>query len=152
MAAKYYIRRFNPPLTLRHQALGVRLLCPWLRLERREKGLISWRGPVQPAGMSERYDIRIFYRMGNSPKVTVIGPELRERADGMAIPHIYPGKCLCLYLPGSGEWTPQRLIAETVVPWASLWLFYYEIWHATGKWSGGGTHSIPKSTLVEKSA
>ena len=21
---------------------------------------------------------------------------------------------------------------ETIVPWASLWLYYYEVWHATG--------------------
>ena len=30
------------------------------------------------------------------------------------------------------------LIAETIVPWASEWLFYYEIWKGTGEWYGGG--------------
>jgi hypothetical protein len=27
-------------------------------------------------------------------------------------------------------------IAETIVPWACEWLAYYEIWKATGHWSG----------------
>ena len=30
--------------------------------------------------------------------------------------------------------------AETIVPWACLWLYYYEVWHATGEWLGGGLH------------
>jgi hypothetical protein len=47
---------------------------------------------------------------------------------------------LCLYLPSADEWMPTQLIAETIVPWTSLWLFYYETWHATGEWLGGGDH------------
>jgi hypothetical protein len=31
-------------------------------------------------------------------------------------------------------------LADTVVPWTSEWLFFYEVWHATGLWLGGGTH------------
>jgi hypothetical protein len=31
-------------------------------------------------------------------------------------------------------------IADTIVPWLILWLFYYEIWHVTGEWKGGGVH------------
>ena len=33
---------------------------------------------------------------------------------------------------------------ETIVPWASLWLYYYEVWHATGEWLGGGEHPIAR--------
>jgi len=29
---------------------------------------------------------------------------------------------------------------ETIVPWACLWLYYYEVWHTTGEWLGGGLH------------
>jgi hypothetical protein len=29
-------------------------------------------------------------------------------------------------------------IATTIIPWLSLWLYYYEVWHATGEWMGGG--------------
>jgi hypothetical protein len=27
-------------------------------------------------------------------------------------------------------------LGETVLPWASEWLGYYELWHATGTWAG----------------
>ena len=33
---------------------------------------------------------------------------------------------------------------ETVVPWAALWLFYFEEWLVSDKWKGGGAHP-PKS-------
>ena len=34
-------------------------------------------------------------------------------------------------------------IADTIVPWAQEWLYYYEIWLATNEWCGGG--HIPTS-------
>jgi hypothetical protein len=27
-------------------------------------------------------------------------------------------------------------IADTIVPWVSMWLMHYEIWLATGVWCG----------------
>jgi hypothetical protein len=35
-------------------------------------------------------------------------------------------------------------IAATIVPWLSLWLYYYEVWLATGAWEGGGISHEPK--------
>jgi hypothetical protein len=32
------------------------------------------------------------------------------------------------------------VLADTIIPLASLWLFYYEVWFATGEWLGGGEH------------
>jgi hypothetical protein len=29
-------------------------------------------------------------------------------------------------------------VADTTVPWTALWLYHYEVWHATGEWLGGG--------------
>jgi hypothetical protein len=29
-------------------------------------------------------------------------------------------------------------ISEYIVPWISLWLFFYETWLITGEWLGGG--------------
>lgn len=51
---------------------------------------------------------------------------------------MYGQESLCLYLPNSGEWTPEMPIAVTIVPWASVWLYFYEFWYATGEWLGGG--------------
>jgi hypothetical protein len=29
-------------------------------------------------------------------------------------------------------------IAETIIPWTSEWLYFYELWVFTGEWHGGG--------------
>jgi hypothetical protein len=29
---------------------------------------------------------------------------------------------------------------QTVVPWATLWLFYFEEWLRSDDWKGGGMH------------
>ncbi len=49
---------------------------------------------------------------------------------------MYDQKRLCLYLPG--QWSGEKPIAVTIVPWASVWLYFYEVWRATGEWLGGG--------------
>jgi hypothetical protein len=51
---------------------------------------------------------------------------------------MYDQERLCLYLPGSGEWSGDMSLGHTVIPWISVWLFYYELWHVTGDWLGGG--------------
>ena len=94
-------------------------------------------GYLQPTAISANYKIRVAYRVGKSPAFEVIAPELQRR-NGEVIPHMYRQKRLCLYEPGKGYWSPHQSIAATIVPWASLWLYYYELWHATGKWLGGG--------------
>jgi hypothetical protein len=38
------------------------------------------------------------------------------------------------------EWRPQLQLSDTILPWASLWLFYFEQWLFSGKWEGGGAH------------
>ena len=51
------------------------------------------------------------------------------------------------------------LLAKTTVPWASRWLYYYELWLVTGKWLGGGiAHSTndkdigvtPKNRIINR--
>lgn len=99
---------------------------------------ITWSGSLRPSGMSDVYRIAITYRLGGVPVVEVVSPELVKRPDQECFPHVYPGDRPCLYDPKLREWTPVNLIAETVLPWASEWLFYYEYWRATGEWLGGG--------------
>ena len=95
-------------------------------------------GDIRPTEMSATYCVRIEYEAGEPPDVRVLSPALVPREPGGALPHVYPGDRLCLYLPGGGEWTPGRPLAALLVPWASEWLFFYELWHATGEWLGGG--------------
>lgn len=85
--------------------------------------------------------MRINYSQGQQPIIRVVKPPLLKHKNGDKIPHVFPGDKLCLY--SSGEWSNRDSIARTIVPWTSLWLFYYELWHATGKWLGGGHEPVP---------
>lgn len=105
-----------------------------------EKGMIIWYGRIQPTPLSDQYDIRINYRLGAAPVVNVLSPRLRTGPNNEPIPHIYNSGALCLYRPWANEWTPNLSIAETIVPWTYLWLYFYELWQATGRWHGGGEH------------
>ena len=33
-----------------------------------------------------------------------------------------------------------KLISNTIIPWTIEWLYFYELWLATGEWLGGGEH------------
>lgn len=94
--------------------------------------VVTWTGPLRPTEMSPEYQVEIRYFLGEGPEVSVLSPPLRDRTD-QPIPHVYPGRRLCLYLPRAAEWTAAMPIAETIVPWACDWLYFYEVWHATGK-------------------
>jgi hypothetical protein len=119
-------------------------LHPQLTLSRWSQNVMTWTGPIRPSALGEEYQVRITYKLGEKPQVTVVSPELHGRENGSRIPHVYPGKRLCLYFPAAREWGPDKLIADTIVPWAALWLYHYENWHATGEWLGGGIHPTVK--------
>ena len=99
-----------------------------------------WSGIVRPSALNRQYHVELRYEEGGNPRVDVVDPKLVGRADNPRIPHVYEGNRPCLYKPNAGQWDPLHFIAETIVPWLVLWLFYYEVWHATGEWLGGGEH------------
>ena len=84
------------------------------------------------------------------PKALVLDPVLRRRDPETPIPHIYgdasaPGGVRpCLWLPQKSELTRADVAHCKIVPWLAEWLFFYEMWHITGKWMGGGEHPHPK--------
>lgn len=98
------------------------------------------RGVVRPSELSQEYIIELTYHVGKDPKVRIVDPALRGRRDGRPIPHLYGDGTLCLYRPRYNEWTPVDLIAQTILPWISEWLYFYELWLVTGEWLGGGEH------------
>lgn len=118
------------------------------RLIRREA--MEWIGFVQPTVVCSRYKIRIEYVKGQNPKVFVLDPTLVCRGDFSFIPHMFDQKSLCLFRSRNRHWTPEMLITHTIVPWAKLWLYYYELWHAIGEWRGGGEHltNSEQSSLI----
>lgn len=135
-------------LTIAQQVFAMRGIHPRFQCTSKANQA-TWIGSVRPADMSQEYQVRIDFELGAPPKVSVLSPPLERRADGKPIPHVYEGPRPCLYLPGSGEWRPDRYIADTIVPWTSLWLYYYEVWHATGEWLGGGVHPKPQGVKQE---
>lgn len=104
----------------------------------------SWYGNFQPTPITDIYKVRIHYHIDDTPDVKVLFPKLERRASGESIPHLYSRNRLCLYKPGTGQWDTRMFLAETIVPWTSLWLYYYEMWHNTGEWLGGGEHPPEK--------
>ncbi len=93
----------------------------------------AWYGTLRPDGRSPEYRVKLEYRLGTAPKVWVLNPEIDKAA-----PHRYDDLSLCLYYPRHGEWNPGMFLAETIVPWAAQWLFFYEAWlvDPDGRWLG----------------
>jgi hypothetical protein len=106
------------------------------------RGELTWDFDARPSPLSRVYRLRIRQRKRCSPDVYVLSPNLNEVANGRWLPHVYSQKPvrLCLHFPKYDEWTFDKSIAETIVPWAYLWLFYFEHWLATDEWQGGGKH------------
>lgn len=129
---------FKPKiLSLAQQATCIELTYLKFSCKIGNKTLIV-KGSIQPTSFSEVYQIRITYVIGIRPQIEVLSPKLT--GDGKDIPHVYEGNYLCLYYYKYEEWTKYDYIAEKIIPWISLWLYYYEVWQITGKWLGGGIH------------
>ena len=138
MAAKpsgFYPRRLN----VWQQSARMKLLHPGFDCRVRGNTLIC-RGYVQPTLLNARYRVRLEYQEGGTPEVWVEEPRLRRRDPDEMIPHTYDDDQPCLYRPRRQEWSSEKLIATTILPWLSLWLWYYESWLVTGEWQGGGEH------------
>jgi len=130
-----------PPISLPAQQGHLLRRYPNSRVVRRRERLL-WSGTLTPAEYTATYELLIDHQIGKPPLVYVVRPRLRL-VDGQGLPHVYLLNTLCLFL-GNREWHQSIPIADTLVPWASEWLLFYELWLATGgKWLGEGEHSPP---------
>lgn len=100
---------------------------------------------LKPTENSQCYKLKISTRV-NSTIVSIypVEPFIGREINGKKVPHMYPDGSLCLYYPEYNEWKYSDSWATTLIPWASLWLYYYEIWLMTGEWLGGGVHGNSK--------
>lgn len=106
----------------------------------RATGLV-WDYSARPSPLSREYSMRITFEREKAPRVFVLDPDLSALAGGRPLPHVYRDPLrLCLTLPGTREWTGTMRIDQTFVPWATLWLYYFEDWLITDEWKGGGEH------------
>jgi hypothetical protein len=130
------------PLTAAQQFVNLRgnLICRGEGMLR--AGTFTWRYMATPSPLSREYELRIEFNQRASPEVFVEAPDLHALARGRRIPHLYQQRPprLCLYLPKSYEWQSWMRLDRTIVPWAALWLFYFEEWLASDDWKGGGMH------------
>lgn len=107
------------------------------------RGTLTWEGAVRPTALSRTYQLTVTYKVGYRPQVRVSGDDL----PGLECPD-FPHKFaidrknntvkICLHL--RHEFNESMLIADCIIPWAVEWLYFYEIWLATGEWCGGGKH------------
>lgn len=100
---------------------------------------LVWRGSLKPTEYSATYEVVISHNLHERPLVYVARPHLRL-VPGMRLPHVFRLNLLCLHTL-SRSVIASRQIADTLVPWSAEWLFFYEIWLASGgTWFGGGEH------------
>lgn len=96
---------------------------------------------IQPTEIMRKYQVRISFQRGKTPKINVIKPNIAEE-NKIKPPHTFNHKEgeICLFLPE--EFSIYYSNSADIVPWISEWLFFYEIWKTTGVWKGRG-HEFP---------
>jgi hypothetical protein len=97
---------------------------------------VIWLGALKPTELSRSYLVEVDYLLKQEPVVRVRS-SLATR-EGESLPHVWNHAQRILCLHRSSDWTPRMLLANSILPWASEWLFFYEIWLVTGQWDGGG--------------
>ena len=101
---------------------------------------------LKPTENSQSYKLRISTRVDSTiVNIFPVEPFIGREINGKKVPHMYSDGSLCLYYPDYDEWKYSDSWAETLIPWTSLWLYYYEIWLMTGEWLGGGVHETSKT-------
>lgn len=107
------------------------------------RGVLTWEGAICPTALSRTYQVTVTYKVGFRPQVTVARADL-PGLDRPDFPHKFEvdpknnSVKICLHL--HHEFDSTNLISDFIIPWATEWLYFYEIWLATGEWCGGGKH------------
>ena len=136
MAAKFKVRNKS----IAEQVASIRKKYPQFTTSFSSPSSMKVIGVLQPTSRSATYNFVLKYNLTDYPKTKIISPVLQKNSKGEEIPHLYPGQNLCLYQPRYYEFSRKEFLCDTVIPWTSLWLYYYEVWHLTDVWLGGGEH------------
>jgi len=88
-----------------------------------ERKTVSWHGTLTPSLLSETYTVLIRYHIPQAPSVFVVRPEIERNAK-----HRFKDDSLCIYDTREREWHDGMFISQSIVPWTSEWLLYYEAW------------------------
>lgn len=143
--ANRYIKNQPIPLIKQKAALCSAYKGTTCKIDKKRKELF-WSGKIRPTAFSKEYSAYVLYKVGTIPTVWIIGDEL-EKIDSPDFPHNYHVNAekkavhICLYR--HLEFNSCLTLANTIIPWTVEWLYYYELWLATGEWLGGGEHPDP---------
>ena len=103
---------------------------------------------ITPSEGCATYSILIKYKFLKTPRVSVVSPKIPKELWKRV--HVFPttGE-LCLFdcRQGGQPWKSEDNIHETIIPWTSEWLVYYELFLKLGEWLGPeAPHTKPKIT------
>jgi hypothetical protein len=132
----------NRDKTIAEQVAFMRFKYPHFRTDFTSHSSMKVTGVLQPTSRSCAYKFVLKYNLADSPKTKIVEPKLMKNDKGEDPPHLYTHENLCLYHPKYREFNRTDFLSETIIPWTSLWLYYYEVWHLTDEWLGGGEHPI----------
>lgn len=127
-------------ISLIHQAGALRSYFSSCKIVRKGEEELIWIGDITPTPLSDTYKIKLHYKRGKCLDIYVLEPQLKLAEGEIKLPHVYstPKQQLCLYYPKNKEWHTGMFYVKTLIPWASEWLYHYEIWVGSGVWHGGG--------------
>ncbi len=66
------------------------------------------------------------------PDISIVHPILDDK-----VHHTFQNKkSLCLFHPEDYKWNEGISISKEMIPWAFMWIYFYEVWLETGEWLG----------------
>jgi hypothetical protein len=127
-------------ISLIHQAGALKSYFPESEIIRKGEDELIWIGDITPTPLSETYRVKLHYKRGAFINVSVVARKLKLAEGATKLPHVYSThrQQLCLYYPKDNEWHTGMYYVKSLIPWASEWLYHYEIWVGSGQWHGGG--------------
>lgn len=136
-------------LSLIHQEGALKSYFPGSTIIRKGEKELIWIHTITPKPLSNEYKVKLHFRQSEGIEMYVLEPKLVLAKDTILLPHVYstPRQQLCLYDPNGNEWHTGMFYVRSIIPWASEWLYHYEIWAGSGKWHGGG---IEHETAAEE--
>lgn len=149
-----WINASRHKFTAAEQLASLNHYFPSGRMIALRRDYFEWTIQMHPTEISQEYRMLLRYSGSESrpAKIYVLEPKIQEPKSILDI-HMFSDKSLCLYYPSddaSKKWSKEKLISQTLMPWAAEWLFYYEVWLATGNWEGGGVHPVSRNKDLPK--
>jgi hypothetical protein len=149
MSSKYFKRRrktkrpfknLSRPIPLDSQFERIKSSFPNLAIKEKKNDKFTVIIKLRPDLFSKEYEVKIVYETYKPISVYIVNEVLEIAENRNKLPHVYNNKLqkICLYAKDGGRWDSSKSIVSTIIPWASEWLFYYELWLIDGIWQGGG--------------